>query len=149
MASQSYDKRQIFSEINITPLTDIFLVLLIIMMVIAPMFQSVDKNINMPKINNGTTVEDKQVTVAITKESKFFLNGSSITPNELESKLGGLVSTAKDKDVVVQADTNTKNKEIMKVIQAAQAVGFEKLTVAGQPLTQKQEDKLYNDNNNN
>ena len=51
--SSSKNKKTLFTEINITPLTDIFLVLLIIMMVIAPSFQSVDNNINIPEINSG------------------------------------------------------------------------------------------------
>ena len=50
-------KRSTFNEINITPLTDIFLVLLIIMMVIAPSFQSMDNNIKMPEINSGLSIE--------------------------------------------------------------------------------------------
>ena len=46
-------KEALFTEINITPLTDIFLVLLIIMMVVAPTFQSMDNSINIPEINSG------------------------------------------------------------------------------------------------
>ena len=46
-------KKALFTEINITPLTDIFLVLLIIMMVVAPTFQSVDNTITIPAIKNG------------------------------------------------------------------------------------------------
>ena len=61
-------KRSTFNEINITPLTDIFLVLLIIMMVIAPSFQSMDNNIKMPEINSGLSIEEKNATVSLTKE---------------------------------------------------------------------------------
>ncbi len=55
------EKRSTFNEINITPLTDIFLVLLIIMMVIAPSFQSMDNNIKMPEVNSGVAVEEKML----------------------------------------------------------------------------------------
>ena len=58
-------KKALFTEINITPLTDIFLVLLIIMMVIAPGFQSMDNNITMPEINSGVAIEDKKAIVSI------------------------------------------------------------------------------------
>ena len=58
----SKGKEALFTEINITPLTDIFLVLLIIMMVIAPTFQSNDSSIKMPEINSGLTVEQKNAT---------------------------------------------------------------------------------------
>ena len=58
-SSSKDNTRQTFNEINITPLTDIFLVLLIIMMVIAPSFQSIDNNIKMPNINSGLSIEEK------------------------------------------------------------------------------------------
>lgn len=53
MAMSSNKKGKMFTEINITPLTDIFLVLLIIMMVVAPTFQSMDNAITIPEINSG------------------------------------------------------------------------------------------------
>ena len=136
------NSENMFNEINITPLTDIFLVLLIIMMVIAPMFQSVDKNINMPQINSGVNVENNKITVSITKNTEYFLDGSPIKPEQLESKLSEAVRNKKDKILVVKADTSVKSKEIMKVMNAAQASGFEKLTIAGEPLSKKQQREL-------
>ena len=55
-------KDALVTEINITPLTDIFLVLLIIMMVVAPTFQSNNKDITMPEINSGVAIEQKNAT---------------------------------------------------------------------------------------
>ncbi|MDD3013864.1 MAG: biopolymer transporter ExbD [Candidatus Gastranaerophilales bacterium] len=142
MAIQSSDKGKIFNEINITPLTDIFLVLLIIMMVMAPMFQSVDKNINMPEINNGVNVEDKKAEVSITANAEYFLNGAPVDPANLQAELAKLINLTKEKNIVVKADTKAKSKEIMKVIRAAEFAGFEKLTVAGEPLSGKQQKEL-------
>ena len=68
---QEDGRKKTFNEINITPLTDIFLVLLIIMMVIAPSFQSMDNNIEMPKINSGIAIEQKNAMVSITKNGEF------------------------------------------------------------------------------
>lgn len=142
MAIQSSNKGKIFNEINITPLTDIFLVLLIIMMVMAPMFQSIDKNLNMPEINSGASVEDKDVTVSITKNAEFFVNTKQVDPADLQNELAALLDKTKEKNVVVKADTDTKSKEIMKVIRAAEYAGYEKLTVAGEPLSRKQQKNL-------
>ena len=72
-------KEALFTEINITPLTDIFLVLLIIMMVVAPTFQSNDSSITIPEINSGISIEQKNATVSVTKEGKMYLNGSPVT----------------------------------------------------------------------
>lgn len=140
--SSTNKKGGIFNEINITPLTDIFLVLLIIMMVIAPMFQSIDQDIKLPSINSGLSVDEKEVTVAVTKSSKFFVNSAPVEEAQLSKELAALLDTAKDKKVVVKADSQAKTKEIMKIMRAAQEAGYEKLTVAGEPLSKKQQKEL-------
>ena len=140
---QEDGRKKTFNEINITPLTDIFLVLLIIMMVIAPGFQSVNNNIEMPKINSGLAIEQQNATVSITKNGEFYVNETKISnPTELENQLAGLIDNLEKKEVVVRADSKTKSSEIMKVMKAAQNAGFEKLVVAGEPLSAKEQSEL-------
>ena len=141
-SSSNKEERQTFNEINITPLTDIFLVLLIIMMVIAPSFQSVDNNIEMPTINSGLGIEQKNATVSITKDGSFYLNEMKVYPENLEASLSSIINNLEKKEVVVRADKTTKSSEIMKVMKAAQNSGFEKLIVAGEPMTEQQEQEL-------
>ncbi|MBQ2984534.1 MAG: biopolymer transporter ExbD [Candidatus Gastranaerophilales bacterium] len=135
-------KNKTFNEINITPLTDIFLVLLIIMMVIAPSFQSMNSNIEMPQINSGSALEVKNATVSITKNGEFYVNETKTTDSELENLLVKLIEDVEKKEVIVRADKMTRSSEIMKVMRAAQNAGFEKLVVAGEPLTTKEQDDL-------
>lgn len=136
------ETRKTFNEINITPLTDIFLVLLIIMMVIAPSFQSANSEIKMPEINSGLSIEQKNATVAITKDGDFFVNETKTSSDNLENKLSELIGSLEKKEIVVRADKETKSSEIMKVMRAAEASGYEKLVVAGEPLTKKQQKAL-------
>ena len=138
----SKGKNAMFTEINITPLTDIFLVLLIIMMVVAPTFQSADNSINIPEINSGISIEQKNATVSVTKEGVFYLNGTVIKDSELYSELQKLKPTLEKKEVVVKADAKVKNTEIMKIKKAAQEAEYTKLVVAGEPLSKKEQDKL-------
>lgn len=138
----SKGKEALFTEINITPLTDIFLVLLIIMMVIAPTFQSVDNDIKVPEINSGLSVEQKDAVVSVTKDGSLFVNGKKITEEQLVPELLALKPTLEKKEVVVKADKSAKSKEIMKIMQAAQSADFEKLIVAGEPLTKKEQRTL-------
>ncbi len=138
-------KQSLFTEINITPLTDIFLVLLIIMMVIAPTFQSVDNNIKVPEINSGLSVEQKNAVVSVTKDSQFFVNGEKVDPDDLTAKLEEIKAGLENKEVVVKADESARSKEIMKVMQAAQAAEYEKLIVAGEPLSKKEQKDLTKD----
>ena len=136
------ERKKTFNEINITPLTDIFLVLLIIMMVIAPSFQTVDNNIEMPDIAFGNAIETKNATVSITRDGSFFVNETKVTPDNLENKLSSIVEDVEKKEVIVRADKSTKSSEIMKVMKAAQNSGFEKLVVAGTPLPVSQQREL-------
>ncbi len=138
----SKGKQAMFTEINITPLTDIFLVLLIIMMVVAPTFQSVDNSISVPEINSGLSIEQKNATVSVTKEGKFYLNGTVISDANLFSELQKLKPHLEKKEVVVKADSRVKNTEIMKIMKAAQEAEYAKLVVAGEPLSKKEQKKL-------
>ena len=138
----SKGKEALFTEINITPLTDIFLVLLIIMMVIAPTFQSVDNNIKVPEINSGLSVEQKSATVSVTSDGLLFVNGKRVSDDQLLAELQTLKPTLEKKELVVKADERAKSKEIMKIMEAAQSAEFEKLVVAGEPLSKKEQKTL-------
>ena len=142
----SKGKQALFTEINITPLTDIFLVLLIIMMVIAPSFQSMDKNINVPEINSGISIEQKDATISVTKEGEMFLNGTKISKDDLVSELVAIKDKLENKQVVVKADKTIKSREVMDIMNAAKEAEYEKLVLAGEPLTKKEQKELREQN---
>ncbi len=141
-------RKKTFNEINITPLTDIFLVLLIIMMVIAPSFQSIDNNIKMPEINSGLAIEQEKATVSITKDNQFFVNEKKVFDSDLENNLVAVLNSVDKKELVVRADKSIKSSQIMKVMKSAQNAGFEKMVVAGEPLSKKQQKELIDKNKN-
>ena len=142
--SDSNNKKNLFTEINITPLTDIFLVLLIIMMVIAPSFQSMDTDINIPEINSGISIEQKNATISVTKKGLFYVNGKQVKPEALVNELTAIKPTLEKAEVVVKADTEAKSSEILKIMKAAQDAEYSKLVVAGEPLTKKEQRNLEN-----
>lgn len=135
-------KDALFTEINITPLTDIFLVLLIIMMVVAPTFQSNDNEISVPEINSGVSIEQQRATVSVTKEGLMYVNGKKINPDQLTSELLAIRDSLDKKEVVVKADEKAKSSEIMKIMDSAKEAEYTKLTLAGEPLTKKEQKKL-------
>ncbi len=135
-------KGKMFTEINITPLTDIFLVLLIIMMVVAPTFQSVDNAIAVPEINSGIAIEQNKAEIAITKEGTMYINGKQITADQLVDELLAIRDMLEKPEVVVKADAQVKSSEIMKVMNAAQDAEYKKLIVAGEPLSKKEQAEL-------
>ena len=142
LSKEEGSKKQTFNEINITPLTDIFLVLLIIMMVIAPSFQSMDNDIKIPEISSGTGIEELNATVSVTKSGELFLNGEKITEDTVEERLLTLIKENDAKEVTVKADKEAKSSDILNIMHAAQNAGYKKLIVAGEPLSTKEQDKL-------
>ncbi len=138
----SKGKEALFTEINITPLTDIFLVLLIIMMVVAPTFQSNDTSIKMPEINSGISVESQNATVSVTKEGNMYLNGNPVNEDNLAEELVAIKETLEKPELVVKADEKVKSSKIMEIMNAAQDAEYKKLIVAGEPLSKKEQKEL-------
>lgn len=139
-------KNALFTEINITPLTDIFLVLLIIMMVVAPTFQDNDTSIVMPEINSGLSIEQKNATISVNKEGVLYLNGTVLKKEDLVQALIDLKPELETPEVVVKADAAVKSSEIMNIMNAAQEAEFKKLIVAGEPLSKKEQKQLQEQN---
>ena len=139
-------KKALFTEINITPLTDIFLVLLIIMMVVAPTFQSVDNNISVPEVNSGTAIEQGKVTVSVTKDGTIYIDGTKTTMSALANELEKLKGNNEKAEVVVKADEKVKSSIILEIMDAAQDAQYKKLIVAGEPLNKKEQKELEMNN---
>ena len=136
-------KKALFTEINITPLTDIFLVLLIIMMVVAPTFQSVDNTITIPEVNSGVAIEQGKVIVSVTKDGTIYVDSKKSSEETLISDLLAVKAPDdKNPEVVVKADEKVKSSVIMTIMDAAQDAQYKKLIVAGEPLNKKDQKKL-------
>jgi biopolymer transport protein ExbD len=126
-----------FSDINITPLTDIFLVLLIIMMVVAPLMNQSDPSIKVPSVTSGSNVEPNRSTVEINQSGQFFVNGKAATEAELATRIKADAPNYKEPNLVIRGDKKTPSRAIVQVMQAAREAGLEKVIVAGEPLASK------------
>ena len=94
MQANGNGSRRIVSEINVTPLVDVMLVLLIIFMVTAPMMtQGVD--VKLPESSApAIPSDDERLVVTVTEDRKVYINDNVVEPEELESKLAGLIRQA-------------------------------------------------------
>lgn len=137
-------RAQVFNDINITPLTDIFLVLLIIMMVVAPMIQNNRQDITPPKVENGTPVAQGPLTIEVTKEGSFYVDNNEIPVDDLKNVLTQHAEGKPDddKNVIIRADKTTKSGAVMKVFEAARDAQYHKVTVAGEPLSDNRQQEL-------
>lgn len=135
-------KKALFTEINITPLTDIFLVLLIIMMVVAPTFQSIDNTITIPEINSGNSIEQGKVVVSVTKDGTIYVDSKKTSASALTADLEAVKGESENPELVVKADEKVKSSIIMEIMDAAQDAHYKKLIVAGEPLNKKDQKRL-------
>jgi len=123
--------RDSFNEINITPLTDIFLVLLIIMMVIAPMLDQQGLNLAVPEVVNAEqiTKDSKIMNIVVTENNQILWNGESVDDSNLEQFF-----TEHSKDypdgILIQADDDSEHWAIVKVMDSARNVGITSISLA-------------------
>lgn len=123
--------RDTFNEINITPLTDIFLVLLIIMMVIAPMLDQQGLNLTVPENVAQEQKQDKEpkiMTVMVDAGDKFYLDGSEISADKLEATIR---SQAKDypDGLLIKTDADSTHGAMVKVMDSARNSGITSISV--------------------
>ena len=123
--------RDSFNEINITPLTDIFLVLLIIMMVIAPMLDQQGLNLAVPEVVNAESIksDSKILNVIVTSGNEFYVDGQSIQANELE-KFFSKHSKDYPDGLLIQADDDSEHGAIVKVMDSARNVGITSISLS-------------------
>ena len=102
------------ADINVTPLVDVMLVLLIIMMLIAPMLQQ-GVSVKLPQASNSADKPETQdqTVVAVTSDKRVYLNGVPIQEAELATKIQTLMETKKEKIVLIKGDEEAPYSAIM------------------------------------
>jgi len=120
-----------FNEINITPLTDIFLVLLIIMMVIAPMLDQQGLNLTVPEnvaqeqVKNDTKI----LTVNISADDKYYIDGNEIQVTDLEKTIGELAKDYPD-GLMIESDGDATHGAVVKLMDSARNSGVTSISVS-------------------
>jgi biopolymer transport protein TolR len=115
------------SNINVTPLVDVMLVLLVIFMVTAPILQQ-GVSINLPKVKAAAlTGEEQQLVVAVNRNGQVYLNDTPTTIAELGPKLQAILKLRPDRQVYLRADQNVRYGEVMQVIATVKGTGVERL----------------------
>ncbi len=121
------------SNINVTPLVEVMLVLLVIFMVTAPILQQ-GVNINLPKVKAATlTGDEQQLVVAVNRQGEVYLNDTPTTLPELGPKLQAILKLRPDRQVFLRADQNVKYGDVMRVIATVKGAGVERLGMVTEP----------------
>ena len=129
-----YQKQHIQSDINITPFTDVILVLLIIFMIATPLLLESNINIKLPETSSAPNIkEGDQVYVTITDESLIYLDKELVTRKELKEKIVQMKAKKADLGVLLRIDKLVRFKDVVAVLDMFNELGVKNLNIAGIP----------------
>ena len=126
--------RDLISDINVTPLVDVMLVLLIIFMVTAPMMQQGIK-VDLPK-TESKSIKSKEdpLVLSVTKKKAIYIENYSVKLDDLEEKLEKIFALRTAKEVFLQADKDDPYGFVMKVMSRVKEAGITKVGMITEPL---------------
>jgi biopolymer transport protein TolR len=132
--NQKGNNKNFMSEINVTPLVDVMLVLLIIFMVTAPMLmQGVE--VNLPKTTTrNIKTQEEPLMLTVNKEQEIFIEKQLIMLDNLDTKIQKIFQNRKDKEILLRADKEVPYGFVIKVIAKVKQAGIDKLGMVTEPL---------------
>ncbi len=123
------------ADINITPLVDVVLVLLIIFMVTAPVLQS-GIDVSVPKTRTVKEITQERLVITINKDQRVFLANDSININEIGPKIRQKIRDPRNQSIFIRADENVPFGAFATVMDAVKSAGITNVSIVTQPLEQ-------------
>ena len=123
--------RETFNEINITPLTDIFLVLLIIMMVIAPLLDQQGISLTVPENVEASQIKDKDpqiLTIVVTQNDKYLIHNEEVSPDLLGTVLSEEIKNYPD-GLLIETDGEATHGAVVKLMDKARYAGVKAISL--------------------
>ncbi len=122
----------IVAEINVTPLTDIFLVLLIIFMVTSTALTQQGTKVNLPRAGAGGA-EPSGVMITATADHRIEVNGKALELDELKAALEATFQKGGERNVILQGDRNVVLEQAVQIMTIAKEAGADKIAIATAP----------------
>lgn len=126
-----YRKKRLMAEINITPFTDVILVLLIIFMITTPLIFQSSIKVNLPEARSAQPIQNSdQAYITITNESLIYLDNALVTRKELKEKIAASYRNNPALKVILRSDRLVRFKDIVGVIDILNEIGIKNLNIA-------------------
>ncbi len=137
LGSRNGSDRGTMSQINVTPLVDVMLVLLVIFMVTAPMMQQ-GVQVNLPKAETkALPAQEESVIVSVEKSGRVFINSTEIPAGDLRAKLSDMFSSRSKKEVFLKADKDVPYGDVVRTMAEIKGAGIERLGMVTEPALRK------------
>jgi biopolymer transport protein ExbD len=139
---QKFKAAQPVADINVTPMVDVMLVMLIIFMVITPMLSkgvSVDLVRTTNPINMANAEKEDAVVVAVTRDGKCFLGSTAIKSEEIAPKVKDMLTNRLDKTTYLKADARSRYSKVVEVVNNLRSAGVDQLGL----MTEQKDDKQH------
>ena len=122
------------SDINVTPLVDVMLVLLIIMMIVAPLLQK-GADVRLPLAANTAEKPETQdqTVVAVDKQDRYFVNGLPVPKDQIRTKVEEILESKKERIILIKADQDAKYGAVMDLMDELRASGIEDMGLITDP----------------
>ncbi len=130
-------RNRIMGEINITPLTDVMMVLLVIFMVTTPLIMKANIDINLPKAHVQQKTETQHIQLMLDQKGTVYLDGQSVKLEQLPALLSQKLANQAEASVTVSADAQVPYGEAVKLLDIARQAGANKLVLAAEPMPVK------------
>jgi TolR protein len=131
------DRYTPLAEINVTPMVDVMLVLLVIFMVTAPLL-TVSVPLNLPKSTATTFTEPKQpVVISLNREGEIFIGNNRIDSEDLAQQLGSLAAEDASRIVYIRGDQTISYARLMDVLGMVNRAGFSKVSLVAEAIASK------------
>ncbi len=125
-------KQKLIAEINITPFTDVILVLLVIFMITTPLMMQSGIKVNAQKAVNAKPLKNTkaQVTITVNDENLVYLDSQLVTKKELREKISQMHNDNPDLEVILLSDKMVRFKDIVAVLDSVNDLGIKNLNIA-------------------
>lgn len=124
------DSQDAISDINVVPLVDIILVVLIIFMVTAPMFMKPTINVNLPKAASGDQTAPSKLNIALTADGRINLNGKFVSENEVKDFSAQEVAKNPDAQAIISADKDVPHGQVVGILDIVKTAGIKKFAIS-------------------
>lgn len=130
MAMKVGENNEEIADINVVPLVDIVLVVLIIFMVTAPMFMKPTINVNLPKAASGDKTAPSKLNIALTADGRINLNGSFVNEEAVRAKAAEEAAQNPEVQAIISADKDVPHGKVINLLDIVKTAGVKKFAIS-------------------